>query len=130
MGRTRDSFTAEHGWPKELDDIEPGPARTPRWLNQRNWVVAELVQTGVAEPKDGAGELDRVPGDLIAHECDPAVPRSLQAAALSASAAAALGAPAYADRLFHRIGPPGKAEAYGDPTGARNSILTLHVHVR
>jgi hypothetical protein len=60
----RDSFTAEHGWPKELDEIEPRPARTPRWLNRLHWVVAELVQAGVLEPSEGRDTLHPTPFGL------------------------------------------------------------------
>ena len=57
----REAFAAEHGWPGELDELEPGPARTPRWRNRLHWVVAELVQTGVLEPSEGRDTLHPTP---------------------------------------------------------------------
>ena len=45
----RKAYTAEFDWPAELDEIEPGPARTPRWLNRLHWAVADLVQAGILE---------------------------------------------------------------------------------
>ena len=49
----RQAFTSEYGWPDELDEIEPGPAQTPRWRNRLHWVVAEFVRRGLLEPSEG-----------------------------------------------------------------------------
>jgi hypothetical protein len=48
----RDAYRSEFGWPAEFDEIEPGPARTPRWLNRLQWTVADLVQAGILEKSD------------------------------------------------------------------------------
>jgi hypothetical protein len=53
----RKSYTTEFGWPAELDEIEPGPARTPRWLNRLHWAVADLVQAGILEKSSGSDDL-------------------------------------------------------------------------
>ena len=53
----RSAFSAEAGWPAELDTPEPGPSRTPRWLNRLHWVVADLVQAGLLEKSSGTAEL-------------------------------------------------------------------------
>ena len=50
----RREFEEEQGWPADLDEVEAGPARTPRWRNRLHWVVAELVQSGVLEPSGGS----------------------------------------------------------------------------
>ena len=49
----REAFNREHSWPEELDEIEPGQARMPRWRNRLHWVVAELVRRGLLEPSEG-----------------------------------------------------------------------------
>jgi hypothetical protein len=53
----RDAYTSEFGWSAELDEIEPGPARTPRWLNRLHWTVADLVQAGILEKSRGNDDL-------------------------------------------------------------------------
>ena len=53
----RDAYTSEYGWAAELDEIEPGPARTPRWLNRLHWTVADLVQAGILEKSSGSDGL-------------------------------------------------------------------------
>ena len=53
----RKAYTSEFGWPAELDEIEPGPARTPRWLNRLHWTVADLVQAGILEKSSGSDDL-------------------------------------------------------------------------
>ena len=53
----RSAFSAEAGWPAELDVPEPGPAKTPRWLNRLHWVVADLVEAKLLEPSSGRAEL-------------------------------------------------------------------------
>ncbi len=53
----RNAYTGEFGWPAELNEIEPGPARTPRWLNRLHWTVADLVQAGILEKSSGSNDL-------------------------------------------------------------------------
>lgn len=53
----RSAYTSEFGWPAELDEIEPGPARIPRWLNRLHWAVADLVQAGILEKSSGSDDL-------------------------------------------------------------------------
>lgn len=53
----RKAYTSEFGWPAELDEIEAGPARTPRWLNRLHWAVADLVQAGILEKSGGSDDL-------------------------------------------------------------------------
>ena len=53
----RMDYTGQFGWPVELDEIEPGPARTPRWLNRIHWAVADLVQAGILEKSSGSNDL-------------------------------------------------------------------------
>lgn len=53
----RRAYTGEFGWPAELDEIEPGPARTPRWLSRIHWAVADLVQAGILERSSGSDDL-------------------------------------------------------------------------
>ena len=50
-------YTGRFGWAVELDEIEPGPARTPRWLNRIHWAVADLVQAGILEKSSGSDDL-------------------------------------------------------------------------
>lgn len=53
----RKAYTSEFGWPAQLDEIEPGPAKTPRWLNRLHWTVADLVQAGILEKSSGKDDL-------------------------------------------------------------------------
>ncbi len=53
----RNAYTSEFSWPAELNEIEPGPARTPRWLNRLHWAVADLVQAGILEKSSGSNDL-------------------------------------------------------------------------
>ena len=53
----RKAYAGEFDWPAELDEIEPGPARTPRWLNRLHWAVADLVQAGILEKSGGSDGL-------------------------------------------------------------------------
>lgn len=53
----RKAYTSEFGWPAELDEIERGPARTPRWLNRLHWAVADLVQAGILEKSSDSDDL-------------------------------------------------------------------------
>ena len=53
----RKAYMSEFGWPAELDAIEPGPARTPRWLNRLHWTVADLVQAGILEKSGSSDDL-------------------------------------------------------------------------
>ena len=53
----RKAYTSEFGWPAELDELEPGPAQTPRWLNRLHWAVADLVQAGILEKSAGSDDL-------------------------------------------------------------------------
>ena len=53
----RKAYISEFGWPAELDELEPGPAQTPRWLNRLHWVVADLVQAGILEKSGGSDNL-------------------------------------------------------------------------
>ena len=55
--RIRKAYTSAFGWPAEFDEIEPGPAQTPRWLNRLHWAVADLVQAGILEKSGGSDEL-------------------------------------------------------------------------
>jgi hypothetical protein len=57
----REAFNREHGWPEELDEIEPGQARMPRWRNRLHWGVAELVRRGILEPSEGQDTLRPTP---------------------------------------------------------------------
>lgn len=78
----RKAYTTEFGWPTELDEIEPGPAQTPRWLNRLHWTVADLVQAGILEKSSGSDDLratengqgaDRARGTVQRHAPDPRV---------------------------------------------------------
>lgn len=53
----RKVYETEFGWPTELDEVERGPARTPRWLNRLHWAVADLVQAGILEKSGDSDDL-------------------------------------------------------------------------
>ena len=84
----RKAFTEVAGWPAELDAVEPGPSKMPRWLNRLHWVVADLVQAGILEKSSGsdvlcATELGRGLLALTAPFRDTAQTRMLLAVAAS-----------------------------------------------
>ena len=53
----RKAYTDEFSWSAELDEIESGPARTPRWLTRLHWAVADLVRAGILEGSSGRDDL-------------------------------------------------------------------------
>lgn len=57
----RVAFTQTQGWAPDLDEIEAGPAKAPRWLNRLHWVVADLVQSSVLEKSAGSDQLRPTP---------------------------------------------------------------------
>ena len=86
----RNAYIGQFGWPVELDQIEPGPAQTPRWLNRIHWAVADLVQVGILEKSSGSNDLrpTEVGKGLIALEApfsDTSQTRELLAAVAAAN---------------------------------------------